>query len=101
MISDCENYSIWALNWQLLDRYTLADVEDQYNLFYTVFNNSKEALMQKDLLARINREYDEKRLHLHISIRLDRRGMTMTSGSPSCRPALHGSLRRSLCVNPS
>jgi hypothetical protein len=59
MISDYENYSVWALNWQLLNRYTLADVEDKYNLFYTGFNNSKEAFVQKELFAKINREYDE------------------------------------------
>ncbi len=51
-------YDNWRMNSRLLHRYTINDVEDQLDKFYLMFNNTKEALEQRDLLAKINREHD-------------------------------------------
>ena len=51
-------YDNWEMNCRLLHRYTITDVEDQFDKFNIVSNNSREAFKQRDLLAKINREHD-------------------------------------------
>jgi len=51
-------YDDWKINCRLLHRYTITDVEDKFDKFYLMFNNTEEAFELRDLLAKINREYD-------------------------------------------